>query len=136
MPSRKWPVSQKLFGTDGVRGIANSEPITAGSALRLAQAAARVLVKEESYPTVVVGRDTRASGEMLESAVAAGLASNGIQVLLAGIVPSPAVAYLTTRYGASFGVVISASHNSFQDNGIKFFDATGYKLSDESERAH
>jgi phosphoglucosamine mutase len=128
-------VSQKLFGTDGVRGIANSEPITARSALSLAQAAARVLVKEENCPTVVVGRDTRASGEMLESAMAAGLASNGIHVLLAGIVPTPAVAYLTARYGASFGIVISASHNPFQDNGIKFFGATGYKLSDECERA-
>jgi phosphoglucosamine mutase len=128
-------VSQKLFGTDGVRGIANSEPITARSALSLAQAAARVLVKEENCPTVVVGRDTRASGEMLESAMAAGLASNGIHVLLAGIVPTPAVAYLTTRYCASFGIVISASHNPFQDNGIKFFGPTGYKLSDECERA-
>jgi phosphoglucosamine mutase len=128
-------VSQKLFGTDGVRGIANIEPITAGSALRLAQAAVRVLVKEESCPTVVVGRDTRASGEMLESAIAAGLASNGIHVLLAGVVPTPAVAYLTARYCAAFGIVISASHNPFQDNGIKFFGATGYKLTDESEDA-
>ena len=128
-------MSQKLFGTDGIRGIANDEPITAGSALRLAQAAVRVLVKEGSSPTVVVGRDTRASGEMLESAVAAGLASSGIDVLLAGIIPTPAVAYLTTKYGASFGIVISASHNPFQDNGIKFFGATGYKLSDEAEHA-
>jgi phosphoglucosamine mutase len=128
-------VSQKLFGTDGVRGIANSEPITAGSALRLAQAAVRVLVKEEICPAVVVGRDTRASGEMLESAIAAGLASHGIHVLLAGIVPTPAVAYLTAKYCASFGIVISASHNPFQDNGIKFFASTGYKLPDESERA-
>ena len=128
-------MSQKLFGTDGVRGIANSEPITAESVLRLAQAAARVLIQETSGPTVVVGRDTRASGEMLESAIAAGLASHGIHVLLAGVIPTPAVAYLTTKYGASFGIVISASHNPFQDNGIKFFDATGYKLSDESELA-
>jgi phosphoglucosamine mutase len=128
-------VSQKLFGTDGVRGIANSEPMTVGSALRLAQAAVRVMVKEEIRPTVVVGRDTRASGEMLESAIAAGLASNGIQVLLAGIVPTPAVAYLTTKYCASFGIVISASHNAFQDNGIKFFGATGYKMTNESEGA-
>jgi phosphoglucosamine mutase len=90
-------VSQKLFGTDGVRGIGNSEPITAGSVLRLAQAAARILAKDEICPTVVVGRDTRASGEMLEAAVAAGLASNGVHVLLAGVVPTPAVAYLTTR---------------------------------------
>lgn len=128
-------MSQKLFGTDGIRGIANSEPITAGSALRLAQAAGRVLIKEENGVAVVVGRDTRASGEMLESAIAAGLASNGIHVLLAGVVPTPAVAYLTTRYCASFGMMISASHNPFQDNGLKFFGATGYKLSDESERA-
>ncbi len=128
-------MSQKLFGTDGVRGIANSEPITAGSALRIAQAAAQVLVKEESKPTVIVGRDTRASGEMLESAVAAGLSSHGIQVLLAGIIPTPAIAYLTAKYEASFGIVISASHNPFEDNGIKFFGPTGYKLSDESERA-
>jgi phosphoglucosamine mutase len=128
-------VLQKLFGTDGVRGIANSEPITAGSVLRLAQAAAQVLAKEEICPTVVIGRDTRASGEMLEAAVAAGLASSGVRVLLAGIVPTPAVAYLTTRYGASFGVVISASHNPFQDNGIKFFGSNGYKLSDQTELA-
>ena len=128
-------MSQKLFGTDGVRGLANSEPVTAGSALRLGQAAARVLIREENCPTVVVGRDTRASGEMLESAIAAGLASSGIRVLLLGIVPTPAVAYLTPKYCASFGVVVSASHNPFQDNGIKFFGATGYKLSDESERA-
>ena len=128
-------MSQKLFGTDGVRGIANSEPITAESVLSLAQAAARVLIKETSGPTVVVGRDTRASGEMLESAIAAGLASHGIHVLLAGVVPTPAVAYLTPRYCAAFGIVISASHNPFQDNGVKFFGPTGYKLSDESELA-
>jgi phosphoglucosamine mutase len=128
-------VSDKLFGTDGVRGIANSELITANSALRLAQAAVRVLVRETNCATVVIGRDTRASGEMLESAIAAGLASNGVNVLLAGVVPTPAVAYLTTKYCASFGVVISASHNPFQDNGIKFFGANGYKLSDESESA-
>jgi phosphoglucosamine mutase len=128
-------VSQKLFGTDGVRGIANREPITVGSALRLAQAAVRVLAKEENCPTVLVGRDTRASGEMLESAISAGLASLGVHVLLAGIIPTPAVAYLTARYCASFGIMISASHNPFQDNGIKFFGATGYKLTDESERA-
>ena len=126
---------QKLFGTDGVRGIANSEPITAASALRLAQAAVRVLVRGENHLVVVVGRDSRASGEMLESALAAGLASNGIQVLLAGVVPTPAVAYLTITHCAAFGIVISASHNPFEDNGIKFFGPDGYKLSDHSERA-
>jgi phosphoglucosamine mutase len=128
-------VPQKLFGTDGIRGVANSEPITPGSALRLAQAATRVLAGGQNRPTVVVGRDTRASGEMLESAIAAGLASNGINVLLAGIIPTPAVAYLTIMHCAAFGIVISASHNPFEDNGIKFFGPDGYKLSDEFERA-
>ena len=128
-------MSQKLFGTDGVRGTANSEPITAASALKLAQAAARVLVRNAISPKVVVGRDTRASGEMLESAIAAGLASSGIEVLLAGVIPTPSIAYLTVTNGAAFGVVISASHNPFEDNGFKFFGPTGYKLSDIDESA-
>jgi phosphoglucosamine mutase len=129
------PVSQKLFGTDGVRGMANIEPITAAWALRLAGAAAGILAKQESDPTVIVGRDTRASGEMLESAIAAGLASCGVDVLIAGVVPTPAIAYLTPTHQAAFGVVISASHNPFQDNGIKFFGPDGYKLSDQLELA-
>src|ERR1700757_808246 len=124
-----------LFGTDGVRGTANIEPITAESTLRLAQAAARVLAKAESDPVVIIGRDTRASGEMLESAFAAGLAASGVHVLLAGVLPTPAVAYLTPVHGALFGIVISASHNPFQDNGVKFFGANGYKLSHEVELA-
>jgi phosphoglucosamine mutase len=128
-------VSQKLFGTDGVRGVANIEPITVESALRLAGAAARVLARHQSNSTAVVGRDTRASGEMLESAIAAGLASCGVDVLLAGVVPTPAIAYLTPTHQAVFGVVISASHNPFQDNGIKFFGPDGYKLSDQLELA-
>jgi phosphoglucosamine mutase len=128
-------VSQKLFGTDGVRGIANREPITATSALKLSQAAVRVLGDQENRTKVLVGRDTRASGELLESAIAAGLASCGADVLLAGVIPTPAVAHLTAKYRSSFGVVISASHNPFEDNGIKFFGPTGYKLSDESESA-
>ncbi len=126
---------QKLFGTDGVRGTANIEPITAGCALRLAQAAVRVLAKKESYPVAIVGRDTRASGEMLESAIAAGLAASGVHVLRSGVVPTPAVAFLTPYHGALFGIMITASHNPFQDNGIKFFGANGYKLSDELELA-
>ena len=128
-------MSKKLFGTDGVRGTANIEPITAESALRLAQAAVRVLAKEESCPVVIVGRDTRASGEMLESAIAAGLASSGAHVLLSGVVPTPAVAFLAPFHGALFGIMITASHNPFEDNGIKFFGANGYKLSDEIELA-
>jgi phosphoglucosamine mutase len=126
---------QKLFGTDGVRGIANVEPITVESALRLVQSAARVLAKEESYPVVIVGRDTRASGEMLESAIAAGLSASGVHVLLSGIIPTPAVAFLVPFHSALFGIMITASHNPFQDNGIKFFGANGYKLSDELELA-
>ena len=128
-------MSQKLFGTDGVRGTANIEPITAAWVLKLAGAAAGVLAKQESDPTVIVGRDTRVSGEMLESAIAAGLASCGVDVLIAGIVPTPAIAYLTPTHQAAFGVVISASHNPFQDNGIKFFGPDGYKLSDRLELA-
>jgi phosphoglucosamine mutase len=126
---------QKLFGTDGVRGIANVEPMTVGSALRLVQSAVRALAKEESYPVVIVGRDTRASGEMLESAIAAGLAASGAHVLLSGIIPTPAVAFLVPFHRALFGIMITASHNPFQDNGIKFFGANGYKLSDELELA-
>ena len=128
-------VSQQLFGTDGVRGTANREPITAPSAMRLAQSAARVLLPggETSRPVAIVGRDTRASGEFLESAVASGLASLGVDVLLAGIIPTPAIAYLTACHEAAFGVVISASHNPFDDNGIKFFRCTGYKLSNAEE---
>jgi phosphoglucosamine mutase len=126
---------RKLFGTDGVRGIANIDPVTAESAFTLAQAAARVLAKAESERVVIVGRDTRASGEMLESAIAAGLAASGLHVLLAGVLPTPAVAYLTPVHEALFGIVISASHNPFQDNGIKFFGANGYKLSPEAELA-
>jgi phosphomannomutase len=125
----------KLFGTDGIRGEANIEPITATSALRLAVAAARVLARHETNSTAIVGRDTRASGEMLEAAFAAGLTSYGIDVLLTGVVPTPAIAYLTPTHQAVFGVVISASHNPFQDNGIKFFGPDGYKLSDELELA-
>ena len=125
---------RKLFGTDGVRGIANVEPITVGSALRLAQSAVRALA-HESHPVVIVGRDTRASGEMLESAIAAGLAASGVQVLLSGIIPTPALAFLVPFHRALFGIMITASHNPFQDNGIKFFGADGYKLSDELEAA-
>jgi phosphoglucosamine mutase len=128
-------VSQRLFGTDGVRGIANIEPITAKSALKLAEAAARVLTRRQSNPTAIIGRDTRASGEMLESAIAAGLASRGVNVILAGVVPTPALAYLTTTHEAVFGVVVSASHNPYQDNGIKFFGPDGYKLSEQLELA-
>ena len=122
----------RLFGTDGVRGLANRD-LTAELALSLACSAAHVLGEGGHHPTAVVGRDPRASGEFLEAAVVAGLASAGIDVLLAGVVPTPAVAYLTTALGARMGVMLSASHNAMPDNGIKFFDADGFKLADDIE---
>jgi len=129
----------RLFGTDGVRGLANGEVITADFALHLAQAAARVLRDPEGTegrrPVAVVGRDPRASGEFLSAAVVAGLASSGIDVFDAGVVPTPAVAFLTGEVHADFGVMLSASHNAMPDNGIKFFAAGGHKLPDAVEDA-
>lgn len=127
----------RLFGTDGVRGLANDE-ITATLALRLAEGAARVLGARSSSspatrPVAVVGRDPRASGEFLEAAVVAGLAGAGMDVLLAGVIPTPGLAYLTAAEGADLGVMISASHNPMPDNGIKFFSAGGHKLPDRVE---
>src|SRR4051794_26139551 len=123
-----------LFGTDGVRGLANAE-LTPELALSLASAAARVLVAHDAThrPVAVVGRDPRASGEMLEAAVSAGLAAAGADVLRVGVLPTPAVAYLTAAYGADLGVVLSASHNPMPDNGIKLFARGGHKLDDAIE---
>lgn len=121
-----------LFGTDGVRGQANRE-LTAELALALSSAAASVLGAESDRPRAVVGRDPRASGEFLEAAVVAGLAATGVDVIAVGVLPTPAVAFLTADYGADFGVMISASHNPMPDNGIKFFAAGGHKLPDEVE---
>ncbi|WP_241386062.1 phosphoglucosamine mutase [Rhodococcus sp. CH91] len=124
----------RLFGTDGVRGLANAE-LTVELAVRLAGAAAAVLAPQgaERRPVAVVGRDPRASGEMLEAAVTAGLTAAGVDVLSVGVLPTPAVAYLTGDYGADLGVMISASHNPMPDNGIKIFAAGGHKLDDEIE---
>ena len=123
----------RLFGTDGVRGLANGE-ITAELALRLSSGAARVLgARTEGRPLAVVGRDPRASGEFLEAAVVAGLAGAGMDVLLAGVIPTPGLAYLVADEGADLGVMISASHNPMPDNGIKFFSAGGRKLPDRVE---
>ncbi|RBY91643.1 phosphoglucosamine mutase [Blastococcus sp. TBT05-19] len=126
----------RLFGTDGVRGRANSE-LTPELALSVARAAAGVLADRDgtSRPVAVVGRDPRASGEMLEAAVVAGLTSAGAEVLLAGVVPTPALAYLTGRADADLGVMISASHNPMPDNGIKLFSRGGHKLPDALEAA-
>jgi phosphoglucosamine mutase len=127
-----------MFGTDGIRGLANREPITPLSAVKVAMAAATVLAGPKvggRRPHVVIGRDTRASSEYLEQALGAGLAAVGVDVLTAGVIPTPAVAYLTRSSGAAFGAVISASHNPFDDNGIKFFTGSGYKLTDAEELA-
>jgi len=123
----------KLFGTDGVRGIANSE-LTVELAYRLGQAGAYVLTRENKHkPTILIGRDTRLSGEMLSAAMIAGICSVGANAISIGVVPTPAVAYLTREYEADAGVVISASHNPVEYNGIKFFDNKGYKLPDDIE---
>ncbi|GGM03129.1 phosphoglucosamine mutase [Nakamurella endophytica] len=127
----------RLFGTDGVRGLANAE-LGPDLALRLAASAARVLRPSHrgpGRPVAVVGRDPRASGEMLEAAVSAGLASAGVDVLQLGVVPTPGIAYLTGELGADLGVVISASHNPMPDNGIKIFARGGHKLEDAVEDA-
>ena len=126
----------RLFGTDGVRGLANKK-LTPILALKLGQAAAEVLTADrESYelrPTAIIGRDPRVSGEMLDAAIAAGLASRGVDVVRVGVLPTPAIAFLTDDYGADLGVMISASHNPMPDNGIKFFAAGGRKLPDSVE---
>jgi phosphoglucosamine mutase len=123
------------FGTDGIRGTVGQAPITPDFVLRLAHAVGRVLRRTEAHPTVLIGKDTRISGYMLESALESGFNSAGVDVVLLGPVPTPAVAYLTRAQRASLGVVISASHNPFADNGIKFFSAQGAKLPDEWELA-
>ena len=128
-------MSRKLFGTDGIRGTVGQHPITPDVVLRLGHAVGRVLKARDPNPTVLIGKDTRISGYMLESALESGLNSAGVSVVLLGPVPTPAVAYLTRAQRASLGAVISASHNAYPDNGIKFFSATGAKLPDEWELA-
>ncbi len=124
-------MSRRYFGTDGVRGTVGGEPMTVDFALRLANAAARVLAPGGG--TVLIGKDTRVSGYMFESALEAGFVAAGVDVLLLGPLPTPGIARLTADFDADFGVVISASHNPFYDNGIKFFDRAGCKLSDDIE---
>ena len=128
-------MTRQYFGTDGIRGTVGQAPITPDFVMRLAHAVGRVLKKTEARPTVLIGKDTRISGYMLESALESGFNSAGVDVVLMGPLPTPGVAYLTRTLRASLGVVISASHNPFADNGIKFFSAKGTKLSDEWELA-
>ncbi|UJB63667.1 phosphoglucosamine mutase [Acidovorax sp. YS12] len=128
-------MTRKYFGTDGIRGTVGQPPITPDFVLRLAHAVGRVLRRSEERPTVLIGKDTRISGYMLEAALESGFNSAGVDVVLLGPLPTPGVAYLTRAQRASLGVVISASHNPYADNGIKFFSASGAKLPDEWELA-
>ena len=127
-------MSRTYFGTDGIRGTVGKDPITPDFMLRLGHAVGRVLRRNVPRPTVLIGKDTRISGYMLESSLEAGFASAGVDVLLSGPLPTPGVAYLTRALRLDLGVVISASHNPFADNGVKFFSAAGEKLPDEWER--
>ena len=128
-------MTRQYFGTDGIRGTVGMPPITPDFVLRLAHAVGHVLRRAEERPTVLIGKDTRISGYMLESALESGFNSAGVDVVLLGPLPTPGVAYLTRAQRASLGVVISASHNAYPDNGIKFFSAQGTKLSDAWELA-
>ena len=125
--------TKRLFGTDGVRGVANKEPMTAEMALKLGRAIAYVFKKQPHRHRIVIGKDTRLSGYMLESALVAGVCSMGVDALLVGPLPTPGIAFVTTSMRADAGVVISASHNPYQDNGIKFFSRDGLKLPDAME---
>jgi phosphoglucosamine mutase len=130
---------RKIFGTDGVRGTANVEPVTAETALKLGRAAAHVFKNLETHSRgngrhkIVIGKDTRLSGYMLENAISSGILSMGVDVLFIGPLPTPGVAYVTRSLRADAGIVITASHNPYADNGIKFFRADGYKLDDKIE---
>jgi len=126
-------MARKYFGTDGIRGTANTEPMTAETALKVGMAAGWIFTRGAHRHTVVIGKDTRLSGYMLEPALAAGFIAMGMDVIFAGPMPTPAVAMLTRSLRADLGVMISASHNPFHDNGIKLFGPDGYKLSDETE---
>ncbi len=133
MSSPASPQPRRLFGTDGIRGLANQEPMTSDMALQLGRAVARVFRSHDGRPRLVIGKDTRLSGYMLESALTSGICSMGADALLVGPMPTPGIAFLTRGLRADAGVVISASHNPFQDNGIKFFSRSGFKLPDDLE---
>ena len=128
-------MARKFFGTDGIRGRVNAEPMTAEIAMRVGQAAGAHFLRGDHRHRVVIGKDTRLSGYMMESAMVAGFTSVGMDVVLLGPMPTPAVAMLTRSMRADLGVMISASHNPYVDNGIKLFGPNGFKLSDEAERS-
>jgi phosphoglucosamine mutase len=124
---------KKLFGTDGIRGMANEYPMTGDMAMRVGRAVAAFFAGTDNPSKIIIGKDTRISGDMLESALVSGICSAGADACLAGVLPTPAVAHLTTAFGANAGLMISASHNPYYDNGIKVFDGKGFKLTDEQE---
>ena len=126
-------MGRELFGTDGIRGVANKYPITADMALNLGKAVAYVFKKESPYTRIIVGRDTRISGHLLEHAIISGICSMGVDAIMVGVMTTPGIAYLSWSVRADAGIVISASHNPFEDNGIKIIGGDGYKLSDEKE---
>src|SRR5512144_3327097 len=127
------PATRRLFGADGVRGVANVHPMTAEIALQLGRALAYVVRNGSHRHRIVIGKDTRLSGYMLEQAIASGICSMGVDVMLCGPLPTPGIAFITHSMRADAGVVISASHNPYQDTGIKFFSRDGFKLPDEKE---
>jgi len=126
-------MTERLFGTDGIRGVANLHPITAETALKVGRAAGHIFQKEDRQHTILIGKDTRQSGYMLENALTAGLCSMGVNVLLVGPLPTPGVSYIMRSLRCDAAIMISASHNQFRDNGIKFFGRDGFKLADEVE---
>src|SRR4030042_2664398 len=131
------PPNRRLFGTDGIRGVANVHPMTSEMAIRIGRAGAHLFKGKKSGSTrrhkILIGKDTRLSGYMIEEALASGICSMGVDVLLVGPMPTPGIAFLTSSMRADAGVVISASHNPFQDNGIKIFSGNGFKLPDPLE---
>jgi phosphoglucosamine mutase len=125
---------KKLFGTDGIRGIANQHPMTAEIALNVGRAIAYLSKRDGHSPRIIIGKDTRLSGDMFESSLVSGICSMGVQAISVGVIPTPGIAFLTHNMRADAGIVISASHNPMQDNGIKIFNSDGFKLSDEKEK--
>jgi phosphoglucosamine mutase len=124
---------EKLFGTDGIRGIANEHPMTAEMAMKVGRALAYISKRKGHHPRIIIGKDTRLSGDMFESALVSGICSMGVNAMSVGVIPTPGIAFLTNSMRADAGVVISASHNPLQDNGIKIFNGDGFKLADEKE---
>ena len=124
----------KLFGTDGIRGVANEYPMTAEMALNIGRAMAYLFKRQGHHPRIIVGKDTRVSGYVFENALVSGICSMGVNATLVGVIPTPGIAFLTASMRAAAGIMISASHNPFQDNGIKIFSGNGFKLPDEKEQ--